>query len=91
MGTALKLTGALHTHLSGHQTSSHRHRKKEDSIAISPSDFARSERQASLGFAAAHFSGIQTPRGDGSWAQLGDLDAKESCGVEGERFIALGL
>ena len=75
MGTALKLTGALHTHLSGHQTSSHRHRKKEDSIAISPSDF----------------SGIQTPRGDGSWAQLGDLDAKESCGVEGERFIALGL
>ena len=70
---------------------SRRHGKKEDGNAISPSGFARSERQTRLGFAAAHFGEIQTPRGGGCWAQLGDLDAKESCGVEGERFIALGF
>ena len=62
MAGGLELVGACEGSDSVHEKSTQAYGKKEEHHANPPNVFARAEREAGRGFAAAHFGGIPSSK-----------------------------
>ena len=63
----------------------------EKSVAGSPRGLVRPEKEQVVRSSRRTLTRSPNLRGDGSWAQLGDLDAKTRRGSDARDFIVVGL